>query len=194
MAGRWRDFGLYGAKGMPGSAALAQQLQEVVRATGIASPITTRRGLSARLRYLDSKPGRAVLAEAGVTLRPSVLRAYADGTRTPRPATLDKIERAYFERRAENMIRSGALQKHFEQDGAGTRMEIYPVDQSQVSDPRRRDLSDRTVTVRYVWGDLVHAWDEGDDQTMDDIWDGIINDLIGSDYDAYSYVDGVGFA
>jgi hypothetical protein len=188
------DFGHFGARGLPGWAALAQQLQDVVRSTGIASPITTRRGLAARLRYLSSPGGRAALAEAGVTARPAVLRAYMWGLRRPRPATLERIERAYLERRAENMIRSGALERHFEREGRGTRVEIYPVDQTQVREPRRRDLTPRSVTVRYVWGDLVRAWGEGDQATMDDIWDTIINDLIGSDYDAYSYVSGVGFS
>jgi hypothetical protein len=194
MAGRWIDFGVFGARGMPGWAALAQQLQEVVRATGVTSPITTRRGLAARLRYLDSPAGRAALAEAGVTVRPVVVRAWRAGLRRPRPATLDRVERAYLERRASNMIRSGALERHFDRAGAGTRMEIHPVDQTQVRVPRRRDLATRSVTVRYVWGDLVRAWGEGDQATMDEIWDSIINDLVGSDYDSYSYVSGVGFA
>lgn len=194
MAGRWMDFGLYGAQGMPGGHALARQIQEVVRGTGIASPVASRRGLAARLRYLDSKAGHAALADAGVTVRPAILRAYAAGIRQPRPVTRERIERAYLERRAENMVRSGALERHFENGGAGTRMEIYPVNQSAVHASRRRDLSVRTVNVRYGWGDTVHAWAAGDEQGLDEVWDSITNDLVGSDYDSYSYVEDVGFS
>jgi hypothetical protein len=166
----------------------------VIRTTGIASPISSRRGLAARLHYLDSKTGRAALADAGVTVRPAILRAYAAGTRQPRPATRERIERAYLERRAQNMVRSGALRRHFERGGAGTRMEIYPVDQTGVREAHRRDLSVRTVNVRYGWGDTVDAWATGDERGLDEVWDGIINDLVGSDYDAYSYVEDIGFS
>jgi hypothetical protein len=193
MAGRWGDFGQFGAEGVPGWAALAQQLDQLVAATGIKSPVTSRRGLTARLHYLDSTRGRAALEAAGVKARPSVLRAYAAGTRRPRPATLERIDRAYREHRKANLIRSGALKRHLDNNGRGTRMEIYPVDQRNVRPTRRRDIQQRTITVRYVWNDMVDAWADENEQALDEIWDDIISTL-DSDYDAYSYVTAVGFA
>ncbi|MFC5144585.1 hypothetical protein [Streptomyces aureoversilis] len=193
MAGRWKDFGHYGAQGMPGWEALQKQLQEIVKAGGFKSPVDSPRGLKARLGYLDSPRGREALAAAGVTARPAVIRAWQAGTRKPRPVNLDRIERAYLEHRAANLVRSGALARHLNNGGRGTRMEIYPVDQSRVHEKRRRDIEQRSITVRYVWDDMVNAWATGDDQTLDAIWDDIICDL-DSEYDAYSYVSAVGFA
>jgi hypothetical protein len=202
MAGRWRNFGLYGAQGMPGWEAMAQQLQEVIRGMGIKSPVDSPRGLAARLGYLNNPRGRAALAEAGLNPRPSVMRAWKAGTRQPRPATLAAIDRAYWERRSANLLRSGALKRHLAREGRGTRIEIYPVDQSQVDGspaapdrPNRvRDIQQRSPIVPpVVWEDFVDAWADGDEAIMDECWDDIINDL-GSEYDAYSYVTAVGFA
>ncbi|MET8968520.1 hypothetical protein [Streptomyces hydrogenans] len=42
---------------------------------------------------------------------------------------------------------------------AGREQAGHPVDQAQVPEARRRPaLSQRTLTVRYIWGDLVDAW------------------------------------
>ncbi|MFE1273085.1 hypothetical protein [Streptomyces sp. NPDC058758] len=73
-------------------------------------------------------------------------------------------------------------------------MEIYPVDQAHVPEARRRPtLSQRTLTVRYIWGDLVDAWAKKDADTIDEIWDDVITDL-DSDYGAYAYVSSVGIS
>ncbi|MBC2879815.1 MULTISPECIES: hypothetical protein [Streptomyces] len=193
MAGRWNQFGFYGAQGLAGKDALSQQLQELVRAGGIKSPVDSPRGLAARLRYLDSPRGREALREAGIKARPSVVKAWREGNRQPRAATLDRIQHAYLEHRAANLVRSGALARHLDNNGRGTRVEIYPVDQRHVREGRKRDIPQRSITVRYVWEDMVNAWAAGDEGTLDEIWDDIICDL-DSEYDAYTYVSAVGFA
>ncbi|MFJ4888242.1 transcriptional regulator, partial [Streptomyces sp. NPDC088731] len=50
MAGRWGDFGQYGADGVSGAEALGIAMEGMVR--GIASPVDSDRGLAARLNYL----------------------------------------------------------------------------------------------------------------------------------------------
>lgn len=189
----WGEYAKYGARGLRGGDAIAAQLEELVRAGGIASPVETRRGLAARLRYLSSPAGRAVLAEAGVQARPAVMRAWAAGTRTPRAATAARIDRAYLEHRRANVIRSGALTRHLERGGRGTRMEIHPVDQSAVDRPRWRDLDERSVQLRGIWADVVGAWAAGDASALDDVWWDIIYS-IDSPSGAYEYVSSVGFA
>ncbi|MGW7460005.1 hypothetical protein [Streptomyces sp. NPDC054797] len=186
---RWGDWGKYDARGVKGGEALILELNRIVYSSGITSPVTSRRGLAARLRYLDSPAGRQALAEQGVT--PRTLRSWTRGKATPSPANRERVDRAYWERRRENLIRSGWLARHLDNNGRGRRMEIYPVDQSHVDDKFRRPLSDRSITVRYIWGDLVKAWADRDESLIDEIWDDVISDL-DSEYAAYAYVSSIG--
>ncbi|MFB7998798.1 hypothetical protein ACFC4G_38970 [Streptomyces sp. NPDC056002] len=55
----------------------------------------------------------------------------------------------------------------------------------------RTNVTERSITVRYVWADMVDAWAAQDASLMDEIWDPIITDL-DSDYTAYPYVSSVG--
>ncbi|KOU92405.1 MULTISPECIES: hypothetical protein [Streptomyces] len=186
---RWGDWGKHDARGMKGGEALILELNRIVHSSGIVSPVTSRRGLAARLRYLDSPAGRQALAEQGVT--PRSLRSWARGKATPSAASRERIDAAYWWRRRENLIRSGWLVRHLDNDGRGSRMEIYPVDQSYVDSKYSRPLSDRSITVRYIWPDLVQAWADRDEAMVDEIWDDVITDL-DSDYAAYAYVSAVG--
>ncbi|MFE2015643.1 hypothetical protein [Streptomyces sp. NPDC059491] len=188
---RWGEWRKDGASGMKGGEALILELNRIVHSSGIASPVTSRRGLAARLRYLDSPAGRATLAEQGIS--PRTIRTWmkAKGAVSPIPANRDRIDAAYWERRRENLIRSGWLVKHLDNEGRGRRMEIYPVDQSRVDTKYRRDLSTRSITVRYIWPDLVDAWANRNANVVDEIWDDVITDL-DSDYAAYAYVSSVG--
>ncbi|MEU1382331.1 hypothetical protein [Streptomyces albidoflavus] len=156
------------AQGQKGAQALGQEIERIAREGGIASPVTTTRGLRARLRYLDSPAGHRALAEHGVSSR--LLRAWAAG-RTPSRAKLAAVDAAYW----------------------GRRIEIYPVDQSAVPEKRKRVISQRTVTARYIWDDAVRAWASGDLNTLDEIWDDVISDL-DSDYAAYAYVESIGIS
>ncbi|MEU2455854.1 hypothetical protein ABZ605_37915 [Streptomyces sp. NPDC012765] len=186
---RWGDWGKYDARGVKGGEALILELNRIVHSSGITSPVTSRRGLAARLRYLDSPAGRQALTEQGVT--PRTLRSWMKGKATPSPANRERVDRAYWERRRENLIRSGWLARHLDNGGRGRRMEIYPVDQSHVDNKFQRPLSDRSITVRYIWGDLVKAWADRDEPLIDEIWDDVISDL-DSDYAAYAYVSSIG--
>ncbi|MGW4970557.1 hypothetical protein ACWEP3_11285 [Streptomyces albidoflavus] len=186
----WGEFGKHHAQGQKGAQALGQEIERIAREGGIASLVTTTRGLRARLRYLDSPAGRRALAEHGVSSR--LLRAWAAG-RTPSRAKLAAVDAAYWGRRRENLVRSGALKRLLDNEGRGRRIEIYPVDQSAVPEKRKRVISQRTVTARYIWDDAVGAWASGDLNTLDEIWDDVISDL-DSDYAAYAYVESIGIS
>ncbi|MEW1671552.1 hypothetical protein [Streptomyces albidoflavus] len=186
----WGEFGKHHAQGQKGAQALGQEIERIARQGGITSPVTTTRGLRARLRYLDSPAGRRALAEIGVSSR--LLRAWAAG-RTPSRAKLAAVDAAYWGRRRENLVRSGALKRLLDNEGRGRRIEIYPVDQSAVPEKRKRVISQRTVTARYIWDDAVGAWASGDLNTLDEIWDDVISDL-DSDYSAYAYVESIGIS
>lgn len=188
---RWGEWQKYGAQGMKGGEALIMELNRIVYQSGISSPATSRRGMNARLRYLNSAAGRAELKAQGVSER--ALKSWMKGKATPSRENRERIDGAYWTRRRENLIRSGWLKRHLENNGAGRRMEIYPVDQSRVVEGRSRpNVTERSVTVpRHVWGDLVDAWADQDDGLMDEIWEDIISDL-DSDWTAYSYVSSVG--
>jgi hypothetical protein len=189
---RWGDWKKYDARGMKGAEALILELNRIVYSSGIASPIGSRRGQNARLRYLDSKAGREALRAQGVSDR--AMKAWFKGKSRPSKANLDRLDAAYWVRRRANLIRSGWLKRHLDNNGQGRRMEIYPVDQAAVPESRSRpNISERSIVVRYVWEDLVDAWAAQDENTLDEIWDDIITDL-DSDYAAYAYVSSVGFS
>ncbi|MBW8706942.1 hypothetical protein MBT84_45660 [Streptomyces sp. MBT84] len=64
MPERNKHFGLYGARGIKGHEAVARQLDAL--AGYIATPVTVRRGLLARLHYLTrTDHARAAAREAG---------------------------------------------------------------------------------------------------------------------------------
>lgn len=188
MAGRWQNFGFYGARGVPGWIALGREMDRQV--TGIKSPVTTPRGLAARLRYLNSSAGREAMARAGITARPRTINAWHAGTQRPRPANRQRIDDAYWDLRRRNL----AVHWQRRLTTRGARVEIHPVDQTDVFPGRARDLAVRRLTVRghRIWDDIIAAWLNEDGEMLDIIWDEIITD-IGSNYDSYSYVRSVGF-
>ncbi|MGW5779896.1 hypothetical protein [Streptomyces sp. NPDC003863] len=187
---RWGEFGKFNTRGMKGGEALILELNRIVYSSGISSPVTTKRGLGARLHYLDSPAGRQALKDQGVTAR--TIRSWMRGKSTPTAANRERIDSAYWGRRRKNLIRSGWLKRHLDNGGRGRRMEIYPVDQSHVPAERSRPtLQQRSITVRYIWGDLVDAYAAQDTTTVDEIWDDVISDL-DSDYNAYAHVSSVG--
>ncbi|MDH6146046.1 MULTISPECIES: hypothetical protein [Kitasatospora] len=198
----WKNFGRYGADRDPGNVhgkialgrALEDTVERMILEGGIKSPATSRRGLKARMRYLTThKGGRQALADAGITARPATIRAWTKGTQRPRPANLEAIDTAYWSLRAANVLANPALLKaHLNNGGRGTRIEIHPINQDIVDEPRRRDnLRVRSFQVRYVWDDAVDALTAGDADTLESIWDDIISEL-DSDYGAYQYVSHIG--
>ncbi|MFI9329249.1 hypothetical protein ACIGZJ_17090 [Kitasatospora sp. NPDC052868] len=66
---------------------------------------------------------------------------------------------AYWVQRRHNVVTD--LKRWLNNNGAGTRVEIYPVDQAGVQESRRRDISHRAINVRGAWDDMVDAWHRG---------------------------------
>ncbi|WP_280703160.1 transcriptional regulator [Kitasatospora sp. GP82] len=171
---------------------MAIHLDSEVMKRGIKSPITSKRGLSARMKYLSEKKGGAeAMAAAGITAQPRTVKKWVNGESTPRPDNLAKIDAAYWSLKGRNL--APRLKQLLDNNGAGTEIEIYPVDQSQVPEKYQRDIDVRRINLRNVWEDFVDAWVEDDFRALDEIWDEVLNQL-GSDYDSYTYVQHVGFA
>ncbi|MDT0446353.1 transcriptional regulator [Streptomyces johnsoniae] len=189
MAGRWMNFGMYRAEGVPGRDALAAGVERMV--TGIASPANTDRGIAARLRYLTaSHAGYQAMERAGINVTRRTLYAWLAEERSPTPANRAKLDDAYWDLRRHNV--AADLKRRLMSQG-GTRIEIDPVDQSRVERRHRRDLQVRHLNVRpRIWDAAVDAWLAEDESTLDTIWDDLIHDL-GSDYDSYSYVSSIGW-
>ncbi len=186
---RWGEWQKYDARGMKGPEALVQEINRIVYEAGVKSPITTKRGQSARLNYLDSGPGREALRRQGVADRR--MKDWFSGKTSPSADGRRQLDNAYWERKRENMVRSGQLKKLLNNNGFGCRMEIYPVDQSQVDEKRARpNVTERSLQVRYVWDDLVDAYAAHDEGAIEEIWEDIITDL-DSDWAAYAYVSAV---
>ena len=184
------EFGKYGASGVKGYEAVARRLDAL--ANFVATPITQRRGLLARLHYLTrTDHARQAAREVGLTVTDRTLKAWLDGKRNPSKKNLQAIETAYRTVRRHNVARY--LLARLNRRGRGTRVEFHPLNQSQVPGPRQRVLSFRTLNVRH-WDRIIEAWAADDEQAMDDAW---INDAVvdlGSEWGQYEYVTNIGFA
>ncbi|MEV7165853.1 transcriptional regulator [Streptomyces microflavus] len=192
MAGRWMDFGMYGANGAPGAEALGTAIESMV--TGIASPVESDRGRAARLRYLTATDaGYEAMDRAGIHVSPRTLMAWLADEVVPKKDNLARLDAAYWDLRRRNV--AADLKRRLHNGGRGTRVEINPVNQSAVDRKHQRDLSTRSVNVRDLglWDCAVDAWMDDDLEELDAVWDEIIEDL-GSDYDAYSNVSSIGWA
>ncbi|MFD3641556.1 transcriptional regulator [Streptomyces sp. NBUL23] len=190
MAGRWMEFGKYGADGAPGAEALGIAIEGMVN--GISSPVDSERGLAARLNYLTkSDAGYEAMDRAGVHVSPRTLMAWLAEERTPNRANLARLDAAYWDLRRRNV--AADLKHRLNNNGRGTRVEINPVNQTGVEQKYRRDLAPRSINVRGVWDRAVDAWMDDDLAELDAVWDEVL-DLIGSDYDGYSYVSSIGWS
>ncbi|MCC3770589.1 transcriptional regulator [Streptomyces sp. UNOC14_S4] len=184
------EFGKYGARGVRGSDLVARRLDEL--AGGIATPVTVRRGWTARLHYLTrTDHARAAARDAGLTVTDRTLKAWLEGKRSPSKANLARIDAAYRTVRRQNVARH--LLKRLNREGRGTRVEIHPLNQSQVDRPRQRAVEYRTMNVRR-WDRIVGSWAVGDYQGLDDVWTTDVLPDLGSQWGAYEYVTNVGFA
>ncbi|MFJ6701140.1 transcriptional regulator [Streptomyces sp. NPDC091272] len=189
MAGRNQDFGRYGARGIKGSEATRRKLDSL--AGGIATPVTEKRGLMARLRYLNrSERSKAAAQAAGLNVTPRTMKAWMEGKRAPSKKNLERIENAYGSVRKKNVART--MKTRLNNDGRGTRVEIHPANTSQVPQPQRRVAEHRNINVRD-WDGIVDAWAQEDSAAMDTEWENVIVDL-GSQWGQYEYVTNVGFS
>ncbi|MFF0739496.1 transcriptional regulator [Streptomyces sp. NPDC004111] len=183
------EFGKFGARGIKGADAVARQLDAL--AGGIATPVTAKRGLMARLHYLTRTPhARQAARDAGLTVTDRTLKAWLDGKRRPTAANLDRIDAAYRLVRRQNVAKH--LLKRLHREGRGTRVEIHPLNQSGVDQRLTRVIEHRSLNVRR-WERIVDAWAADDRQELDAAWDDTIVDL-GSQWGQYEYVTNVGFA
>ncbi|WP_331737237.1 transcriptional regulator (plasmid) [Streptomyces sp. NBC_00984] len=183
------DFGKFGARGIKGSDAVMRQLDDL--AGGIVTPVTVKRGLMARLHYLTKTDhSLAAAKDAGLTVTDRTLQAWLEGKRRPSKANLERIDAAYRTVRRRNVARH--LLARLDREGRGTRVEIHPLNQSQVPRPLQRLVEYRTMNVRR-WDRIVDAWATGDHQGLDDAWEDVIIDL-GSQWGQYEYVTNIGFA
>lgn len=184
------EFGKFGARGIKGHEAVARRLDTL--AGFMATPITARRGLLARLHYLTrTDHARQTAREAGLTVTDRTLKAWVDGKRAPSKRNLQKIETAYRTVRRHNVAKY--LLARLNREGRGTRVEFHPLNQSQVPRPRQRVVEYRTLNVRH-WDRVVQAWAADDSEALDEAW---INDAVidlGSQWGEYEYVTAVGFA
>ncbi|MFD8742139.1 transcriptional regulator [Streptomyces sp. NPDC059616] len=188
MPERTIDFGKFGARGIKGSDAVARKLDEL--SGGIVTPVTVKRGLMARLHYLTkTEHSRRAARDAGLTVTDRTLKAWLDERRSPTKANLERIEAAYRQVRRQNVARHLLRRLNA---GGGTRVEIHPLNQSQVPRPLQRMVEYRTMNVRR-WDRIVEAWASGDHQGLDDAWEDTIVDL-GSQWGQYEYVTNIGFA
>ncbi|MDI3390371.1 transcriptional regulator [Streptomyces sp. B-S-A8] len=182
------EFGKYGARGVRGSEAVFRRLDDL--AGFIVSPVDSRRGLLARLHYLTrTDHARAAARAAGLTVTDRTLKAWLDGRQRPTARNLQRIEDAYRTVRRHNVAQH--LLRRLNSRG-GTRVELHPLNQSQVPRPRQRVLEYRSLNIRR-WDRIVQAWSTGDTGALDDAWVDQIVDL-GSQWGQYEYVTNVGFA
>ncbi|MFJ5926516.1 transcriptional regulator [Kitasatospora sp. NPDC092948] len=173
--------------------AMAIHLDSEVMKRGIKSPVTSKRGLAARLKYLmEKKGGPNAMVEAGIAVKPKTIQNWVDGKTVPRPDNLAKIDAAYWALKGHNL--GPRLKELLGNEGLGTEIEIYPVDQSQVPEKYKREINVRKIHLKGdIWDDFVDAWRDDDVQMLDEIWDEVLNKL-DSNYDSYTYVQHVGFA
>ncbi|MEU5838585.1 transcriptional regulator [Streptomyces diacarni] len=195
MPDRSLNFGLYGAHGTKSAQLAGQVLDRLAIEGGIRSPVTTRRGLNARLNYLTNSPaGYEAMREAGITVARGTLRRWLQHKQVPSRDNLARIDAAYRSYRRRNVARH--LLARLNARG-GTRVEIQPLDQSGVAEPRKRVIATDTASFRRLrirsWDRIVEAWAAGDDDALADAWEDELTDL-GSQWGQYEYATSVGFS
>lgn len=202
----WRNFGAFGANLSPenvrGGTALGRALEDAlsrqITEGGIKSPVTSPRGLKARLKYLNSDAGVQAMRDAGITVKSRALKNWFAGKQKPSPANLELVDTAYWNLRTQRILSNlGAFKQHLNNKKKGTAVEIHPINQDLVEPHAARpnligDQAIRTLpSVRYIWDDAVDAMEAGDTMKLEEIWDDIIAEL-DSDWGAYTYVSYVG--
>lgn len=128
-----------------------------------AIPVTQRRGLLARLNYLlRTDHAKQAARTAGLTISDDTIQAWRKGKRQPSKASLQQVEAVYCTVRRQDVARHFLKRLN---SGGGTRVEIHPINQSQVARPLQRDIVYRNINVRR-WHRIVGSWAASDHQGL----------------------------
>ncbi|WP_037622791.1 hypothetical protein [Streptomyces aureus] len=181
-------FGRLGARGVPGAVALTITLDEIAQVTHpYRSPPPER--LRRNLLYLTrSRTGYTYMHDCGIRMDRRMITAWLAEECLPAADQQRRLEDAFRLLRRRNMTSS--MTRRLDADG-GTRVEIYPVDQSAVEGKHRRNPRWRHKNI-YRWAPIVTAWSCSDLHELTRAWHDVITDL-DSDWRMYEYVDHLGF-
>lgn len=189
MASSGRYTGGLGARGVRGGDAIAAQLDQLAQERNVKS-------FHAMISYLTRSPkGYAAMDAAGVVAGTRTQQRWLAEEQQPSKANRAAVERAYASLRRERLARG--LRERLTRSG-GVQMEIQPVDQSKVPADHHRpldsQLGQRKLTPTPTeWDRIVDAWADDDVSELTDIYEGLAEESLGSDYAAYGWVSSVGF-
>jgi hypothetical protein len=180
-------FGRLGAQGVPAAVALNTTLDEIAQVT--SRWITPTQRLRRNLLYLTrSRTGYTFMQDCGIRMDRRMITAWLAEERIPSPEQQRRLEDAFRLLRRRNMAPS--MTRRLNARG-GTRVEIYPVDQSDVDDKHRRTARWRHKNI-YRWDPIVAAWSRSDLRELTHRWHDVITDL-DSDWRMYEHVTHLGF-
>lgn len=180
-------FGRLGAQGVPAAVALNTTLDEIAQVT--SRWITPTQRLRRNLLYLTrSRTGYTFMQDCGIRMDRQMITAWLAEERIPSPEQQRRLEDAFRLLRRRNMAPS--MTRRLNARG-GTRVEIYPVDQSDVDDKHRRTARWRRKNI-YRWDPIVAAWSRSDLRELTHRWHDVITDL-DSDWRMYEHVTHLGF-
>ncbi len=180
-------FGRLGAQGVPGAVALSTTLDEIAQVTD--PYMTPSERLRRNLLYLTrSRTGYTYMQDCGIRMDRRMITAWLAEERHPRPEQQQRLENAFRLLRRRNMAPSMTRRLNA---GGGTRVEIYPVDQSDVDDKHRRTARWRHKNI-YRWDPIVKAWSRSDLHALTYRWRDVITDF-DSDWRMYEHVTHLGF-
>ncbi|WP_326782450.1 transcriptional regulator [Streptomyces longwoodensis] len=172
---------------MPAAVALNTTLDEIAQVT--SRWITPTQRLRRNLLYLTrSRTGYTFMQDCGIRMDRRMITAWLAEERIPGPEQQRRLEDAFRLLRRRNMAPS--MTRRLNARG-GTRVEIYPVDQSDVDDKHRRTARWRRKNI-YRWDPIVAAWSRSDLRELTHRWHDVITDL-DSDWRMYEHVTHLGF-
>ncbi|MFD0391869.1 transcriptional regulator [Streptomyces nogalater] len=170
---------------MPAAVALSTTLDEIAQVTD--PYMTPSERLRRNLLYLTrSRTGYTFMQDCGIRMDRRMITAWLAEERHPRLEQQQRLENAFRLLRRRNMAPTRRLNA-----GGGTRVEIYPVDQSKVDDKHRRTARWRHKNI-YRWDPIVTAWSRSDLHALTHRWHDVITDL-DSDWRMYEHVTHLGF-
>ncbi|MFE2675727.1 hypothetical protein [Streptomyces hygroscopicus] len=146
----------------------------------VTPPADVSPNVRTQLDYLNTrKGGREAMDRAGIPAR--TRRGWK--TRTPSPASRERINQAYWQLRATNWKRTGrtppppvrqAIAPRLKERAHGKRMSITPVDWRDVrrqAQGAQKVASEREIRPsRRSWDNLIDAWSSGDETDLDTAW------------------------